>query len=570
MINESKLHDARPLSSLKDLIATNEDIFGERPAYLVKSSRGGEYYGISRRQFVSDVNALGTKLLDLGLKGEKIAVIGENCYQWVVAYFAIINGTGVVIPLDKELSQKEIFNLTDKAKCRNIFTTKKYAKYFDNERFDNVFVMDNYEIDDNRFYENHIYYLVDQGRELMKNGDTSFLDAKIDSDEMSALLFTSGTTGNPKGVMLSHNNLCSVITSTAKIVKLRDDDVSLSFLPIHHTFENTIGIMVMYYQGCTIAFSEGLKYIIKNIQEAKVSVMVGVPLIVESIYTKIWKQAKKSGKEKSLKRAIVLNNALKKFGIDRSRDIFSSVYKNFGGKFRLVICGAAALNPNTLRGFVDLGFQVTQGYGLTETAPLAAGVPDFENIYTRPGSCGPAIPNVEIKIDNPNKEGIGEILIKGPNVMIGYYEMPEETAKVIKDGWFYSGDLGFLDKEGWVYLTGRAKNVIVTKTGKNIYPEELESLVIESTSVKDCMVYGSRLQEEDDDEITIQILPDIEEIELSQGRILTHKELEKYFKEEIYQINKELPSYKRMTRIIIREGDFVRTTTNKIKRQNNV
>lgn len=566
---EGKLHAVRELDSLKELLEQGASYFGECPAFLAKEKKGGKYFEISFNQFKKDVEALGTKLLEMGLEGEKIAVMGNNCYQWIVAYFAIVTGVGVAVPLDKELKQQEIHNLLKAADCKAVFYTSNFEKYFADYDIDYKFTMDPYQVEENMTNDNHIYSLIFQGRGLLNAGRDEFVNKQIDTKAMSVILFTSGTTGNPKGVMLSHENLCHVIKATSQIVKLKEGDRTLSVLPIHHTFESTIGIMVVLFQGGSITFYEGLKYVLKNMQEAKASIIVGVPLIIESIYNKIWKEAEKTGKAGMLRTAVKLNKTLQKIGIDKREKIFKSVRKNFGGNFRLVICGAAAMNPAVLRGFVDLGFDLSQGYGLTETAPLVAGVPDFENIYKKAGSCGPAIPGVEIKIDNPDSDGIGEILIKGPNVMLGYYKMPEETAKVIKDGWFYSGDLGFLDKDGWLYITGRAKNVIVTKTGKNIYPEEIEVLVNDIKYVEDSMVYGMKEEHGEEYYVAVQIKPDMEAIKEDKGD-LSDKEVYELFKDLIYEINKNLVSYKRIKKIQIRKEDFVRTTTKKIKRQDNI
>ena len=566
---EEKLHPIRELNSLKELVEEGASLFGEKPAFLAKHKKGGEYFEISFNQFKKDVDALGTKLLEMGLEGEKIAIMGNNCYQWIVAYFAIVNGVGVAVPLDKELKENEIYNLLETADCKAVFYTSNFEKYFKDYDIDYKFKMDAYEKEDSDSIDHHICNLISKGKSLLELGITSFVDKTIDPRAMSVILFTSGTTGNPKGVMLCHKNLCHVIKATSQIVKLREDDRTLSVLPIHHTFESTIGIMVVLFQGCSIAFYEGLKYVLKNIQQSKASIIVGVPLIIESIYNKIWKEAEKTGKTKMLKAAIKLNKTLLALGIDKRETIFKSVRKNFGGKFRLVICGAAAMNPAVLRGFVDLGFDLSQGYGLTETAPLVAGVPDFENIYKKAGSCGPAIPGVEIKIDNPDEDGIGEILIKGPNVMLGYYKMPEETEKVIKEEWFHSGDLGFLDKQGWLYITGRAKNVIVTKTGKNIYPEEIEVLVNDLKYVEDSMIYGLKEEHGEEYYVAVQIKPNYEAIKEDKGK-LTDNEIYELFRDLIYDINKHLVSYKRIKKIQIRKEDFVRTTTKKIKRQDNM
>ena len=569
MSMESKLHPVREMHTLKELVNQGAELFGDKPAFLYKEKKGGEYLEISYKQFKEDVDALGTKLLEMGLEGKKIAVMGNNCYHWIVAYFAISNGAGVVVPLDKELKEQEIYNLLDAAQCSAVFYTSNFKSYFENHPIEHKFSMDIYMDPEREHSENTLARMVDEGKELLSGGASAYIEKEINPEAMSAILFTSGTTGTPKGVMLCHRNLCYVISATSQIVKIEDGARTLSMLPIHHTFESTIGIMTPLFQGGSIAFCEGLKYVLKNFQQSKASVLVGVPLVVESIYNKIWKEAKKTGKEKLLNKAIKINKTLMKLGIDQRKRIFKSVRKNFGGKFNLVICGAAAMNPNILRGFVDLGFDLSQGYGLTETAPLVAGVPDFEKIYKKAGSCGPAIPGTEIKIDNPNEDGIGEILIKGPGVMLGYYNMPEETSEVLKDGWFYSGDLGFLDKDGWLYITGRKKNIIVTNTGKNIYPEEIEILVNKLPYIEEAMVYGTETSASEECTVAVQIFPQYDQLKEDKGD-LSDEEIYELFKDEIYQINKNLVSYKRMKKIVIRKEDFIRTTTRKIKRQDNI
>ncbi len=565
---DERLHSVRQTMTLKDMWLTGVELYGDKPAFCVKEERGGAYRDVTYEQALEDINAVGTYLLEHGLKGEKIAVMGSNCYQWMVAYFAVTLGAGVVVPLDKEATQGEIHNLLKKAQCKALFYTDDWESKVEDAPVEHLYRMNVYEEENDSYLPNHIRNMIVRGKISMEDGDRSFLDLVVDPHEEASILFTSGTTGNPKGVMLSNRNITHVLEATSKIVKLRDDDKALSILPIHHTFESTIGIMVVLFQGGAIAFFEGLKYVLKNIQESKASILVGVPLIVESIYDKIWKQAEKTGKAGMLRKAIKLNRTLTDLGIDKRRTIFKSVYKNFGGNLRLIICGAAALQPTTVRGFMDLGFDLSQGYGLTETAPLLTGVPDFEMAaaYMKAGSCGPVIPGGEMQIINPDESGIGEIIYRGDNVMLGYYEMEEETADVIKDGWFHTGDLGFVDESGWLYITGRSKNVIVTKTGKNIYPEELEALVNSLDGVKDSLVYGREEDGGQDIIVAVQIIPDRDELPVG----ISPEELDQKFREEISNLNMDLPSYKRIRNIVIREEDFVRTTTKKIKRQDNL
>jgi long-chain acyl-CoA synthetase len=570
-MKHGKYHEIRPLVSMKDLIDSGADVFNDKPAFLTKKVKGGEYNEVSFREVKEDVDALGTYLLHLGLKGEKIAVIGPNCYQWAVAYFGIVNGTGVVVPLDKELSSSEIKNLIKAGECKAVFTTPEFVDTLKETGIEYIFNMDPYEID-RAGDSTHIQSMIAEGTRLLATGDRHFLDAVIDPKATTAILFTSGTTDVPKGVMLSHENITFVVKGVSQMCLLQENDRSLSILPIHHTFESTIGIMVVLFQGSSIAFYEGLKYVVKNLQESKASILVAVPLIIESIYEKIWKQAKETKKDGILRTAIRINKTLLALGIDKRRQIFSSVYRNFGGNLRFFVCGAASINPTVVKGLIDLGFEITIGYGLTETAPLACGVSDFEYdiLYRKPGGCGRALPGGEIKIINKDEDGIGEIIYRGPNVMQGYYKMPEKTAEVIIDGWFHTGDLGFIDKNDWLYITGRKKNVIVTKTGKNIYPEELEELLKDNPYVKESMVYGLEDDKGEGMSVAVQIIPDTEAIEADFGKDKTEKEIHDILKESLHNINEKLPSYKRIRKIVVREEDFVKTTTKKIKRNANI
>ena len=570
-MKHGKYHEIRPLVSMKDLIESGAKLFNEKPAFLTKKIKGGEYTEVSFSKVKDDVDALGTYLLHLGLKGQKIAVIGPNCYQWIVAYFGIVNGTGVVVPLDKELSPIEIKNLIKAGECKAVFTTPEFVETLKETGIEHIFKMDPYELDKAE-EPGHLMNMIVEGKKLISSGDRSFLDARLDPKETTAILFTSGTTDVPKGVMLSHENITFVVKGVSQMCHLHENDRSLSILPIHHTFESTIGIMVVLFQGSSIAFYEGLKYVVKNMQESKASILVAVPLVIESIYEKIWKQAKETKKDGMLRTAIRLNKTLLALGIDKRRQIFHSVYRNFGGNLRFFVCGAASINPTVVKGLMDLGFEITIGYGLTETAPLTSGVSDFEfdTLYRKPGACGRALPGGELKIINKDEDGIGEIIYRGANVMQGYYKMPDKTAEVIIDGWFHTGDLGFIDKNDWLYITGRKKNVIVTKTGKNIYPEELEELLKDNPYVKESMVYGL---EDDRDEgmiVAVQIIPDIDAIEADFGKGKTEQELHNILKDSLHSINETLPSYKRIRNIVVRSYDFVKTTTKKIKRNANM
>lgn len=581
---KEKYHQVREITSLKDMLNSSVQLYADNPAFLIKKEKGGEYFRINYAQVKNDVDALGTKLISMGLKDAKIAVIGENCYEWVAAYFAVVNGAGVVVPLDKELSKDEIYNLLKKAGCRAVFFTQSFEEYFKDFDIDYKIKMKLYGdrtdlsqplkgFSETKTQTGQIIEwedLVASGEELVSQGDRSFIDAEINPDEMKILLFTSGTTDAAKGVMLSHYNIASNIMDTCKIAYIAPEDRTLSILPIHHTFESTMGMSLILYRGASMAFYEGLKYVNKNLAEAQATVLIGVPLIFESIYDKIWKQAEKSGKARTLKAAIKLNNTLKAMGMDAGGKLFKSLHEKFGGKLRLLITGAAGIDPNVLRGFENLGFRMLQGYGLTECSPLVSGTPDFTNTYKKAGSVGPAVEHGEIRIIDKDEDGIGEVIFKGPNLMLGYYNMPDKTNEVLKDGWFYTGDLGFLDKEGWLYITGRKKNVIVTKTGKNIYPEEVEYYINRNKYIQESLVHGFFDEQSDDTQVSAQVRPDYDVIYEEFGESFGEEEVHSLIKRVIADINEKLPIYKRIRNIAVRKDEFIKTTTKKIQRHKNI
>lgn len=576
-----KYHKVPQIDDLREMIETSCRIQADRPAFLVKSVKGGEYQEITYKKFKEDIDALGTKLLDLGLADAHIAVIGENCYQWVTAYYAVTNGTGVVVPLDKELPKEDLLNLLKFADCRAIFFTSTYRDYFKDADIEYKFEMNMYHkmdaeaeaasaegVQSGKDAEGVIswYSMIADGKKLLEAGDTAFAERPLDPDEMRVILFTSATTDDAKGVMLSHRNIMSNIMDTCRIATVTPEDRTLSILPIHHTFESTMGMSLVLYRGGSIAFYEGLKYITQNMLEAKPTYLIGVPLIFEAIYKKIWRQAEKTGQAKKLRTGISIAKGLRKLGIDKRRSILKAVYENFGGRLKVLITGAAGIDPNVLRGYEDLGFTMQQGYGLTETSPLVTGMMDFHNDlrYKKAGSSGPVVSLGELKIDNPGEDGIGEILFKGPNLMLGYYKRPDLTAKAIMDGWFHTGDLGFVDDIGWVYITGRKKNVIVTKTGKNIYPEELEGYMQHIKYIEEVLVHG--VEREDDTVIGAQIRPNYETIYEEFGEGYSEESIFNLLKKAVSDLNDKLPIYKHIREITIRADDFVKTTTKKIKR----
>ena len=570
--------DIREIRDIKELLNGSAKLFADRPAFWIKKFKGDEYHMITYDRLKKDVDALGTKMLAMGLGGKRIAVMGQGCYEWFVTYLATVNGVGVVVPVDKEFDADMVRNVLDTAECDTIFYTggesKKIAQLTGIKNKIKMDVYGDRTDDDEPFYykeeEGTLAWkqLLEDGYKLVGEGVTDYTDKVIDNKVMAILLFTSGTTGTPKGVMLSHWNIAFDVMEIARAEEIRPDDITLSVLPIHHTYEST-GSLLFLYRGASIAYSEGLKYISKNMLEIHNTFFIAVPLLLETVYDRIWKTARKQGKEKMLKKAIALNNKARGIGINIGNQIFRSIRKQLGGKLRMVVSGAAAVPPEIVRGFDDFGISVVSGYGLTETSPMIAATPSFsEKRYKKAGSTGVCVKNGRMKIVDPDEDGIGEIWYKGENVMLGYYNMPELTAETVVDGWFNTGDLGFFDSEGWLYITGRKKNVIVTKNGENIYPEEIEVIINKYDEVSESMVYA--LDRNGTDIVAVQILPDKEYLTEKYGEMPSDAEIEKIMKDIISEVNDKLPTFKIIRDVIVRKEDFIRTTTRKIKRAANI
>ncbi len=568
-----RLYTVRPINDLKDMLSQSVSLYGDRTAYKIKKANG-ERLDITYSEFSKDITAFGTALQDLNLQGKSIAIFGENRYEWCVAYLSVVNGVGTIVPLDKELTVLEIQNLLEQSKVSAVVFTGKYLEAIDEMKSKVPFVEHWICMDDvSERTDIHSYSkLLNHGQKMVDEGNKEFEEIEIDPDSPLILLFTSGTTGFAKGVMLSHRNICAVITGVCATVKVKPEDRLLSILPLHHTYECTLGFLTIIYSGASIAFSEGLRYISQNMNEYKPTILVTVPLLLENIYNKVWKKA---NKQKSMKRSLIIGQIVSGFlykilGVDIRRKLFAQIHNNVGGELRMFITGAAAIDPEVSKGLHKWGFSVLQGYGLTECAPLVTGNRDF--IY-RDDSAGLAIPGVEVKIDNPDKKGIGEILIRGSNVMQGYFNNPEETDKVLKDGWFHSGDLGRIDKKGFLYITGRCKNVIVTKNGKNIFPEELESYLKDSPYVGECIVYGELDKESGETHIKAQIFPDIEVIREKLKNInlnIDTEEIRNLIQDVIKNVNRKIPLYKHIRHVTIRDREFEKTTTRKIKRHTHI
>ncbi|MDF2987871.1 MAG: AMP-forming long-chain acyl-CoA synthetase [Eubacterium sp.] len=567
-MQKTALYTVRTVENLKEMLYQSASIYGDKAAFLLNNK--GENEIVTYSQFKADVDAFGTALLSLGLKDKCIAVIGENRYEWCVSYLSTVGGTGIVVPIDRELHISEIGNILQRCHADAVIYSDKHNACMEELSKTELSLKHFINMDacqDNSFYKS-FRGLLEKGRMLIEAGNLDFVEANVDSNSLAVLLFTSGTTGLAKGVMLSHSNICSNVVSVRSTVLVESNDSSLSILPMHHTYECTIGFLAFIYSGATISFNEGLKYIGKNLKEVKPTILVVVPLILENLYKKIWAQAGKQrfGKIK-LKIVLFITTLLNCiFHIDIRKKVFKQIHDSVGGKLRLILTGAAAIDPAVSKGFRRMGIKVLQGYGLTECAPLVTGNRDLE---FRDNSVGKPLPGVEVKINNPDEKGIGEILVKGENVMLGYYRDETETKKTIVDGWFHTGDLGTIDKSGYVYITGRSKNIIITNNGKNVYPEELEASINRNPCVQESLVLGQVDESTGETHIHANILPNLEYIkEKFKGVSLSKDELFNLFNDIVKSINKDLPLYRRIRKFTLRESEFIKTTTKKIKRFN--
>jgi long-chain acyl-CoA synthetase len=560
------LNDVRKISNLRDMLNESEELFSSKAAFLEKDKKNDIYMGITYSEFKNDVEALGTAFVNMGLKGKKIAVIGENRYKWAVTYLAVVNGVGVIVPVDRMLPEVEIKSLFERSEVSAVvfsdFNREQIISISKNLDFIEYFIGMDYLEDKEGMLSMPL--LINKGEKLLKEGNTDYKDAVINNEEMSMLLFTSATTDKSKAVMLSHKNICENLMSMVSMTYIGPEDVFLSVLPIHHTYECTCGFLCPIYRGSTVAFCEGLRHIAKNLKEVRATIMLGVPLLFEAMYSKIWEQVAKSGLERKLKTVIKINNFLKNFGIDLSKKLFSKIHETFGGRIKLLISGAAAIDANVAKGFRDLGIGFIQGYGLTECSPIVCLNRDVD---FKDDAVGLPLPGLEVRIDSPNEEGIGEIVVKGQSIMSGYFNDEESTAKVFKDGWFYTGDLAFKDKDGFFHIAGRKKNVIVTKNGKNIYPEEIETLLNRNTYIKECIVFGKYDTNFADVTVAATIVPDYEKIEEEFGSSpLDEKEIYELINKAVKETNKQLVNYKYIRNFNVRKEEFEKTTTKKIKR----
>ena len=554
------------ITDLKDMLKKSGDKFGNKIAYKLRIDKN-KYRTITHKQVREMVDALGTALIDMKLKNKRIAVIGENRYEWEIAYLSIVCGTGIVVPLDKSLPEPELASLIERSEIEAIFYSKKYEeslkkiKLSGTSNLKHLISMDLTEHKDGIYSE---LELIEQGKKLIKNGNREFIDAKINNEIMNIMLFTSGTTSASKIVALSHKNICSNLMDLASVLDVNSDDIFLSFLPLHHVFECTVGFLFSLYIGAQTVFCDGIRHIVENMNEYKISVMASVPAIYEGIYKIIRKKLDKQGKAELIRenKKLYINASM-----EERKKIFKDIHDMLGGNVKLMISGAASLDATIENNFRALGLNLVQAYGLTETSPVAA---IGNKKYYKVGSIGKTLPSVEAKLDNIDKDGVGELVVKGPNIMLEYYGNKKATKDSIIDNWFYTGDLAKIDEEGYIFIRGRKKSVIVLKNGKNIFPEEMENLVNKIEGVEESFIFGMQMSEDVNDiKIFVKIIYNQETAE-NVYKVKGEENIYKKLCEQVKEINQSMPKYKAIRGVLISQKPLIKTATNKIKREKNL
>ena len=564
-MKRERYFQAIEFKDIKGIIYNSAKEYAQNTAFVIKHKKDKDvsYENITYKRLLQDINSFGTKLYEMGLKGKRIALVGRNRYEWVVAHLTNLLGGMVSVPLDKELQVDELESCLERSKADIVVFDEKYIENIEEiKKRGNTKLQKYICMSEQQGYED-FWKLKNQGEKLLKQGKKEYTKAKIDEDKMSILLFTSGTTSKSKAVMLSQNNIASNVYSMLLVEDLQPTDSNLAFLPYHHIFGSTC-MVVMLASGIKTAFPDGLKYVAQNLKEYKVSVFVGVPLLIEAIYKNVEKEIAKKGKTKLINSAKKISNILRSCHIDVRRKLFKQVIDALGGHMRFVISGGAPLDKRVSQGFTELGIEVAQGYGLTETAPVIAAENYKKKRY---GSVGVPLENVEVEIVNKDDKGIGEVRTKGPNVMLGYYENEEATKAVLKDGWFYTGDLGYFDKDGYLFLTGRQKDMIVLKNGKKVFPEEVEVLINRIDIVEECMVFGMPDEQDKNDlKLSVKIVYN-KDIASEKYPNTSEEDLKKIIWEQIKEINKTFPPYKYIKNMILTDEELIKTTTKKVKRQ---
>ena len=564
-MEKNKLREMPRFNDIKEIIYNSVKLYPDNIAFttkLTKEDKQIEYKNTTYKEFLDDINSFGTALYDMGLKDKRIAIIGKNSYKWALAYVTNLLGNIVSIPLDKGLQTGELETSLIRSKADAIIFDEKCLEEIEKIKENNKTNLKNYICMSKLDNYISVDELISKGKTLIEQGNNEYKDCKIDNKRMSVLLFTSGTTEQAKAVMLSQYGIATNIYDMQIVEDFHTTDVNIAFLPFHHIFGST-GLLVMLSRGIKTVFPDGLRYIKENLNEYKVSLFVGVPILVDKMYQNIIKEIQKQGKEKTVKFGIKLTQFLLKFGIDIRRKVFKEIIDQLGGKMRFIISGGAPLDKEVAQGFENFGIHLVQGYGLTETSPVIAAENDK---YQRPGSIGFPMRHTQIKIVDKDQNGIGELVVKGPNVMLGYYENEEKTKEVLKDGWFYTGDLAYIDDDGFLFIAGRKKDMIVLKNGKKIFPEELETLINKIDEVEESFVYGMPIDNDKNNvKVSVEVVYNEDVVKEKYGKI-SKDELNKTIWEKIKEVNKTLPQYKYIKNMILTIEPLIKTTTNKVKR----
>ena len=556
-MKKNKIYEEKTVHDFRTLVSYCANTYGSRTAFTIKD-KDKKLHNISFIDFKNNIKELGSALLDLGLERKKIAIIAPDRYEWCCSYFAISTANCIVVPLDYLLPKVEMTRLIIESQVDAIIFDQKYADWM-KEAFYNkdsalkyLICMDyTSDMDNILSFSN----LLKRGKVLIDNKQSKYDSVKVDNNALSILIYTSGTTNNPKAVMLSQNNICSNLSAMTTLIKYEPNDSILVFLPLHHTLACLASFIFCYYIGFRICFADSIKDVGRNLVEYKISGLVCVPAVLELMYKQIIRGVKKSGKYVPFRILCAVSNFLRMFHIDLRRKFFKEILDNLGGNMRTIIYGSASSDKKVIHLFNTIGIDMIQGYGLTETSPVISC--ENDKYHKETGSSGFPLYNEQVKIDNPDETGIGEILVKGPNVMLGYYNNPEATKAAFRDGWFCTGDLGKFDKDGSLFITGRIKDLIVLSNGKKVFPEELEALLNKSELISESMIYQYN------DKVCAKIVYSKDN---SIIKNMSEKEIHDAIDIEIKNINKNLPLYKYIREFTITDEPLIKTTTQKIKR----
>ena len=553
MLKKSTAYDPN-CRNIRDLVYNAAARYPDRPAFKVKVN--GEIVPITFREVIANTEALGTELMAQGYDQCSMGIIGDNSYPWYQCHLSIVCGGNVSVPMDKGFTAEELESAIIRSRIRVLFYGHKMEPLVEEVKARGQIQVEKFVKitgDNNEFDQ-----MVEAGKQKLAEGDNRYKQVVIDEHKLAVLLFTSGTTSTSKAVMLSQYNIATNTIDMYEYEAFSYEDVNMAFLPAHHSF-GLGAITVFFGIGACSVFCDGLKYISKNLQEYRVTVFVGVPLLVENMYSKIVKEIEKKGMTQKVEFGRKLTRGLRKVGIDVRRKVFAEILDQLGGGLRLIICGAAALKPEVCAGMNDFGILTVQGYGLTETSPVLTA----ESVYNmRAGSVGKPMPRVQIRLDDVNDEGVGELVVKAPNVMLGYLDQPEATAEVLdEEGWFHTGDLCEIDKDGYVWIRGRSKSVIVMKNGKNIFPEEIEPMIDDLPYVQESMIFTR--EKHNELVLWVKILYDANYLEANN---MTLEDLEKQVEKDLDIINSRMPSYKSIHHFFLSQEPMIKTTTGKIKR----